>query len=233
MNADSFRLNGRSAMARSRLHRVHRAARSAVRAAVRETASEVYRETILGAAESEFIDRGYAAARMVDVARRAGMSVGALYRHFDSKEAIFVSLAERAAGAVLDRMRRTTEAVDAPRARIAGLIETMLGFIEENRGMFLTFHQLGDADRAACRALVERSESTRNALFAIYRDALADGVARGDFRDDVAVDDQLAFVTGAVHGFLEQWAAAGGRGGLVEKSPVIAQLTLTALGGSS
>lgn len=50
------------------------------------------RERILGAAREEFAERGFAAARMEDVARRVGISRAALYLAFDSKEALFRAL---------------------------------------------------------------------------------------------------------------------------------------------
>ena len=207
--------------------------RGAIRAVARQSATAVYRDAILQAARDEFMDRGYAATKMVDIARRAGMSVGGLYNHFDNKEAIFVSIMQRASERVTEQMRTVGKTVSQPRARVRRLVETMLQFIEENRGMFLVFHQLADADRAHCRAMVAEKESTRDQLFAVYRAAIADGIASGDLRRDVAPDYQLAFLTGTMHGFLEAWIQSGGETGLVDKAPLIADLTLRALGGPS
>ena len=44
---------------------------------------------ILAAALDQFIEHGYAASKLEDVARRAGITKGAMYRYFDSKEALF------------------------------------------------------------------------------------------------------------------------------------------------
>lgn len=204
--------------------------RAAVRAAARETASSVYREAIQAAAQAEFTERGYAATKMADIARRAGVSVGALYRHFDSKEAIFVALMGEAADDVVTRMEQTSASVSDPAARIAALMVTALGFIEENRGMFLVFNQLRDADRAACHSLVDRSEQVRDRIFAVYRAALESGIGAGTLRRDVALDDQLSFLAGAIHGFIETWSMGGGSYRLIDKAPLIAQLVLRALG---
>lgn len=48
--------------------------------------------TILDAAREVFIERGFAAARIEDVAARAGIAKGTVYLHFDSKEALFKAL---------------------------------------------------------------------------------------------------------------------------------------------
>ncbi len=44
---------------------------------------------ILAAALEEFVEHGYAATKLEDVARRAGVTKGTLYLYFESKEALF------------------------------------------------------------------------------------------------------------------------------------------------
>lgn len=51
---------------------------------------------ILDAALLEFAARGFVATRIDDIAGRAQLSKGGVYAHFDSKEAIFQALLERA-----------------------------------------------------------------------------------------------------------------------------------------
>lgn len=58
--------------------------------------TEARREAILDAALEEFAAKGYAGARMEDIARRAGVAKGTLYLHFGDKEGLFNGLAESA-----------------------------------------------------------------------------------------------------------------------------------------
>src|SRR5690606_21011254 len=53
------------------------------------------RDQILDAALHEFSERGFGAARMDDIAARAGLSKGGLYAHFESKNAVFQALMQR------------------------------------------------------------------------------------------------------------------------------------------
>jgi AcrR family transcriptional regulator len=64
--------------ARSRLGANGRAAKSAAR-----------RDAILAAALDEFAARGFADARLDDVAKRAGVAKGTIYLHFRDKQALF------------------------------------------------------------------------------------------------------------------------------------------------
>lgn len=49
---------------------------------------------LLAAALVEFSEHGFAAARIEDIAHRAGLSKSGVYAHYDSKEAIFEALLE-------------------------------------------------------------------------------------------------------------------------------------------
>src|SRR5690242_2891090 len=50
------------------------------------------RDAILSAALDEFSSRGFEAARLDDVARRAGIAKGTIYLYFRDKEALFQEL---------------------------------------------------------------------------------------------------------------------------------------------
>ncbi|MFB6351995.1 MAG: TetR/AcrR family transcriptional regulator [Bradymonadaceae bacterium] len=52
-------------------------------------------EQILAAARQCFLEKGYFATRMDEIARESGLSKGGIYFHFDSKKDIFRSLVER------------------------------------------------------------------------------------------------------------------------------------------
>ena len=59
------------------------------------------RDAILDAAAAVFARKGYAAARIIEVARAAGVGKGTIYEYFPSKEALFFAVFEammRAAG---------------------------------------------------------------------------------------------------------------------------------------
>src|SRR6478609_10265027 len=54
------------------------------------------RSAIIEAAMDEFIARGFAATRLDDVAKRAGVAKGTIYLHFKDKEALFQELVRTA-----------------------------------------------------------------------------------------------------------------------------------------
>src|SRR5207247_4271666 len=62
------------------------------------------RGAIIEAAMDEFIARGFAATRLDDVARRAGVAKGTIYLHFKDKEALFEELIRTAIVPLVSRL---------------------------------------------------------------------------------------------------------------------------------
>jgi AcrR family transcriptional regulator len=78
----------------SRRKRAVEAARAAAvpASALRKSRSIERRDAILSAALDEFSSRGFEAARLDDVARRAGVAKGTIYLYFRDKESLFQEL---------------------------------------------------------------------------------------------------------------------------------------------
>ena len=80
--------------------------------------SAARREAILAAALDEFAAQGFAATRLDDVARRAGVAKGTIYLHFRDKEALFQDLV-RSVLSPLVGMLETIAQTDAPLRSLA------------------------------------------------------------------------------------------------------------------
>lgn len=61
----------------------------------RAAASRARREAIADAALDVFVEKGFAAARMDDVAARAGVAKGTIYLHFKDKEILFEEIVRK------------------------------------------------------------------------------------------------------------------------------------------
>jgi TetR/AcrR family transcriptional repressor of uid operon len=70
------------------------------------------REHILDAAEQCFARAGFHRTTMQDICREAGVSPGALYVYFDSKEALIAGICERDRGAFAERLAALADAPD-------------------------------------------------------------------------------------------------------------------------
>lgn len=68
----------------------------------RQRRKEARPAELLSAALDLFVERGYAATKLDDVAAKAGVSKGTLYLYFDSKEALFKAVIEQGILPMLD-----------------------------------------------------------------------------------------------------------------------------------
>lgn len=77
---------------------------------------------IAGAAAQVFVEKGFAAATINDIAVRAGMGKGTLYLYFKSKQEIFIALFEAYTEKVADQSRARMEALeDDPKEALISL----------------------------------------------------------------------------------------------------------------
>ena len=98
------------------------------------------REAIIAAAMDEFIAQGFAATRLDDVAKRAGVAKGTIYLHFKDKEALFEELIRTAIVPLVNRLAAGPPPVGASvRDMVEGFART---FIHE-----VTTTQRGDIVR--------------------------------------------------------------------------------------
>ncbi len=89
------------------------------------------RQQILDAARTCFLRNGFHATSMQDVIVEAGLSVGAVYRYFKSKNDIVEAIAEQYAGQVSDLL--ATLVADPDRS-LADVMQGAVGVIDANIG---------------------------------------------------------------------------------------------------
>lgn len=82
------------------------------------------RERLLEAALELTREGGYAAASVTPIAARAGLSAGALYRHWPSKGALFAELFRTVCTRELAAMREAAGADDGAAARVEAVLAT-------------------------------------------------------------------------------------------------------------
>lgn len=90
-------------------------------------APEERQEEILKAALEVFSEHGFAAARLDEVARRAGVAKGTLYLYFPDKETLFERMLQSVAAPALALLARLAEAENVPAAAAIG---ALLSFFE-------------------------------------------------------------------------------------------------------
>ena len=91
------------------------------------------RRKLLLAAEQTFARDGYEAARLEDIAARAGYTRGAFYANFDSKEDIFFALLEQTVARRIAEVNELLERHDNPQQRLRALREHYAQIAKDRR----------------------------------------------------------------------------------------------------
>jgi AcrR family transcriptional regulator len=96
--------------------------------------AEARPDEVLDAALDLFIEQGFAATRVEDIARRAGLSKGTVYLYFPSKQALMEALVRRAVLPIADAALGNFKAYDGdPRVVISATLRMLVGRLGDPR----------------------------------------------------------------------------------------------------
>jgi AcrR family transcriptional regulator len=150
---------------------------------------------IMRAARSVFDEKGYDAASVAEIAARAGVVEGSVYRYFEHKRALLVEVVERWYEELLADYDEHLAAIDGTWDRLRYLVWRHLSTIQKQpRLVRLVFEELrpGADYRETCVFRLNRAY-TRRTL-----DILREGVARGEIRGEVSLAVARDMIYGGV-----------------------------------
>jgi AcrR family transcriptional regulator len=101
--------------------------------------SDDKRRRILQAAVKVFARKGYFAARVAEIARRAGVADGTIYLYFRGKEDILVSLFDELMAEHVERARAEMQAVEDAPSRLRLIAEHHLRALGADRDLAVVF----------------------------------------------------------------------------------------------
>jgi AcrR family transcriptional regulator len=161
----------------------------------RQPRSEVTRRKIVEAAVELFNDVGYANTGLGDIVERAGLTKGALYHHFSSKEALAVVIIEEGSAILIKTFegicRSSAPAVEC---MIHGVLVCVNmadsdKLVRMGAVLLRTFAKFSEASTLNYGAwVVEMGKQARRAQ------------AEGDMRDDIDAEQAGEFIVGAMLG---------------------------------
>jgi len=146
-------------------------------------------QEILEAALTCFAEKGFAAARMDDIAERAGVTKGTIYLYFENKEAVFKALVRESIGVRVGQVLEDVQAFNGPAAELLRMILSTVGqFLHTSDRVVLPKIILAEAGNFPELARFYREEIIDRGLAAMST-VITRGIARGEFRE---VDPQHA-----------------------------------------
>jgi AcrR family transcriptional regulator len=193
--------------------------------ALQAEVTRVYRDAILTAAKSVFGEHGFEKAKMVDIAKRAGMAAGTLYNYFESKEQIFQSLVE---GQIEEAHRRFAQAAERghpPKDTLRSMVRSVFAFMEEQRDMVGILMQMGAPNTWSITKMCgPRVVERRNEMRQLFEATLSRASKAGELRKDIPITDLVAILSGSMNGFIESWMHGDRSNALVDQADVVVEV---------
>jgi AcrR family transcriptional regulator len=179
-----------------------------VRSEARTRKSEETRERLLDAAAKVFRDKGYAGARLSDIAELADMHTPGVYYYFPSKEDLVEEVLRvgvaRARGYVQERVAAVPQgsaALDRLRAAIESHVLMVLEIGDYTSANIRIFGQVPDDVRA-------RHLADQRAYGNVWRALLEDARAAGELRPDLDLSVVRMLILGALN-WTAEWYRPG------------------------
>lgn len=169
--------------------------------------AQVTRENLLSAALEVFSQFGYSAARLEDIAEAAGVTRGAIYHHFGSKEELYIALVtERSA-----EVNRLAEAIltqgGSPIEIIRRLLLDLMQYAAENEE-YRALLELATSKVELTEGLESLQQDTiagRRQLAAYLQDLLSQGIQAGEVRANLEVGPAAWALVGFMNGVGLMW----------------------------
>jgi AcrR family transcriptional regulator len=191
--------------------------REAAREPARETVKEIVKETVketkgqqsrarlLNAAARVFVKRGFAQTTIRDIAKEAGVALGALYFHFGSKEEFSAAVFEQGIKAIWEYVEREIAALPegtGARERIEAAVRAHVKATLQHGDYAAAIRFARDS--LAPPAVQRRYRQTVDYYRGFWQKLIEDGQHAGVVRRDLSAGILLFFLFGAVN-WLGEW----------------------------
>jgi AcrR family transcriptional regulator len=181
------------------------------------------RAQLLGAAQEVFVQQGYHAAAMDDIADRAGVSKPVLYQHFPSKLELYLALLDQRSGDLIDAVRGALASTHDNKQRVEATIAAYFEFVDREGAPFRLVFESDLTNEPAVRERVDRVNT-------LCAEAIAEVIA-----EDTALPPEQATLLGTALAGMAQvtaryWLTGNGDIPREEAARLVAQLSWRGLG---
>lgn len=182
-------------------------------------------ERLVDVALRLFAEKGYEGTSVQDVVTAAGVTKGAMYHYFGSKDDLLHEIYARVLRMQTERLDSVVEQ-DLPiaervHAAAEDVVRTTIEHLESTTIFFRSLHQLSEENQRTVRRERRRYHET-------FRSLVVDGQESGAFRADVDAELAVDYFFGSVH-HLPMWWKPRGRRSAAEVGRAFADLFLAGI----
>ncbi|NQW02693.1 MAG: TetR/AcrR family transcriptional regulator [Acidobacteria bacterium] len=181
------------------------------------------RVLILEAATRVFAERGFFAAQVADIAKRAGIAAGTVYLYFRSKDELLITLFDQTMRDAIREGRHALDSVDDPAERLRTIARLHLERLGNDRNLAVVFQvEL----RQSTKFMARLSATRLRDYLGLIRDTIAEGQARGLFRSHIPATLSAKMFFGALDEMATNWILSERRYTLADDADAVVDVFL-------
>ena len=140
-------------------------------------------DRILSIAAEEFADKGYAGTAVGSIAKKAGVSVGVIYKYYAGKDDLFNACVRKSLGSMEEVLDMTGNDGGSLMDMIENLIRRVQVFAKENPEYIRLYHQITVSGSPAGKT--QSAELIESGTAKIYSEFIKRAAESGEIRADI------------------------------------------------
>lgn len=167
------------------------------------------RQRILEGAERAFQAAGYRAASVPDIAAESDVSVGLIYRYFESKQELFLAVCQAATEQKLNELAVALAEIADPRERIRVAVDLFVrSLVDEGWGAIMVQAWAEAENQPRLRDMLQRLTEQQRGFAAMF---VREAIARGEAPAEIDVPGFSLGVSMLLSGAIARQAEYGDR----------------------
>jgi AcrR family transcriptional regulator len=159
--------------------------------------SEETRSRILDSAVRKFSTAGYDAASVDEICADAGVSKGAFYHHYQTKQAVFLALMQGWLGTIDLGMNATRkQTVPETLVHMTNLLPGIFAAAENNLPIFLEFWLQASRDEKVWKTMIAPYRHYQEYFAKLLEDGIVEGTIKKDLEPSVAAQVIVSLAVG-------------------------------------
>lgn len=160
------------------------------------------RERIIEGAALAFAEQGYRQITIDLIAERLGLSKGAIYLYFKSKEELFVAVYVNQMERQLQSIREACQSVDQVIVRLEKALDQFIQLLLKRDFVFCRLWLEFYLEAPRIPALLEQSNQVNRQFYQIIYDLLAEGQRNGEIKPGLDIASVTTVILATANGLL-------------------------------
>ena len=141
------------------------------------------RDRILNVAIKEFADNGFENTSIQQIAKKAGISVGSIYKYFENKETMFSMVVHEGMSSLEELLMSLADSSEDILVKAETIIRALLKYSRKNPELIKLYCQLTTSDNSEfLNGISQRIEAVSASIYTV---TISKAQETGDVRDDI------------------------------------------------